>query len=1081
MFDLCAERGGRFSRTNRLAGRAGKAAEERGGPPPARGDCARSPVEWGNGVEQLEQRALLSSFAWTAQEVYLLELVNRARANPAAEQARINAGLPESEWLDLTDGLTSGELARLVPQEPLALNQALTEAARLHSQDMLTRNFFDHINPDGKNPTARAQDRGYAGTVGENIAAGYDDIDEVHEAWLRSVGHRKNVLSLHSNFDASFHYDEFGPGFYHGSGVEYDDYISEEFGYQGSDPDLFVLGVVYTDGVLDDDFYTVGEGLSGVRVDVALASAPNTVIGTYTTDAAGNYQIPLENAGNYVVTFTRLSNMFTRSVNVSLTTKNVKVDTTVDQLLVPDLPDDYADAGDTANAHTIEISEEGDGVWAGEIETTPDTDLFAFTAQASATTLIRAASGGSLDAKVRLFNSSGFLLASGSNTGTGNKDSLITLSLIAGQKYYLQVESDGASSIGEYAITIDAQYTAPDDYADAGELGSAQPISINAIGDGSASGTLELSADTDLFTFTAGVTATTSFYVTSNGSLDALVRVYNSVGTLIGTGTNAGDGTDSSLALSLTQGQVYYVLVSSTSAASRGSYIVNINADYTPGGGDDAADEGEFGSATPITLNGAGDGSITGELETTDDTDLFTFVAGSSTQTSLRVISGGVLDAQLRLYNSVGTLIGTGVDAGSGGLGSKLTATLVSGQTYYLLVSAAVAPTSGGYTVSIDADVSAELEKVLVEEDARVVGGTAGGLLAVSYRNGSGRPMFVFQNAEHEWESVDLLEIAGGTDVESSVVTWEQVGDSGRVFAAAASDEGLLLFTRDPEGNWSFRNVTAEKDIGEAITSNITLFFDRDGRGQIVGLAADGSLLHYRETKVDSSTGEPLWAFTNIFDGHLNPNGFEMPNIVGSLSGTMTPDKTLQVFGVDAEGHIHTFWREYRSGRGWRTADLTELTDAPALEINPAVHQRRRDVIVSTSDAAGDLWVLTYTRDRGWHADNYSELYGTGSIVAGSMSSFANRFGMNHIVALNDSGEVIFFWFKTDGTVNRVSLTSIISGAPTLTGPLSIASIVGTNGVSVVGADTSGHAWRFYWEPGTPWAAEDISQSAELA
>ena len=104
------------------------------------------------------------SFSWTPQEVYLSELVNRARANPQAEAARLG--------VDLAAGLTSAEAARLVAQEPLALNQFLTTAARAHSLDMATRNFFDHTNPSGQSPTNRAQAAGYGGTAGENIAGG---------------------------------------------------------------------------------------------------------------------------------------------------------------------------------------------------------------------------------------------------------------------------------------------------------------------------------------------------------------------------------------------------------------------------------------------------------------------------------------------------------------------------------------------------------------------------------------------------------------------------------------------------------------------------------------------------------------------------------------------------------------------------------------------------------------------------------------------------------------------------------------------------------------------------------------------
>ncbi len=52
---------------------------------------------------------------------------------------------------------------------PLAREPKLAGAARDHSEDMVARNFYDHVNADGKDATARAVEHGYKGGVGENI------------------------------------------------------------------------------------------------------------------------------------------------------------------------------------------------------------------------------------------------------------------------------------------------------------------------------------------------------------------------------------------------------------------------------------------------------------------------------------------------------------------------------------------------------------------------------------------------------------------------------------------------------------------------------------------------------------------------------------------------------------------------------------------------------------------------------------------------------------------------------------------------------------------------------------------------
>ncbi|MCC7389667.1 MAG: hypothetical protein IT431_12960 [Phycisphaerales bacterium] len=299
----------------------------------------RTPAGRGPLLESLEQR-LVMSFTWTSQEVYLVELVNRARSDPDAEAVRTG--------VDLTADLTDGELDHLIPTEPLALNEALTLAARQHSQDMSVRDFFDHENPDGDRAQERADANGYDGSAGENIAAGWDTIDAAHVAWLDSVGHRKNVLSLWESFRSNFHYDEIGVGFFFPeSGVsEYDTYYTQVFGYSGTPQRTYILGVVYDDDDTDD-FYSVGEGRAGVRVDVTDADS-GLLVGSYLTDEAGNYQIAVP-AGDYTVTFVDTGTGLGRQVTTAVVyNTNVKIDTTGDQLADPIGAADNL-AGDNAN------------------------------------------------------------------------------------------------------------------------------------------------------------------------------------------------------------------------------------------------------------------------------------------------------------------------------------------------------------------------------------------------------------------------------------------------------------------------------------------------------------------------------------------------------------------------------------------------------------------------------------------------------------------------------------------------------------------------------------------------------------
>lgn len=86
----------------------------------------------------------------------------------------------------------------------LAEEPQLAEIATAHSDNMLVRHFFDHVDPDGVAPADRVA-RGHrtlVGTSAENIWMGSgfptDDAvalgNEIVESWMGSRGHRENIL-----------------------------------------------------------------------------------------------------------------------------------------------------------------------------------------------------------------------------------------------------------------------------------------------------------------------------------------------------------------------------------------------------------------------------------------------------------------------------------------------------------------------------------------------------------------------------------------------------------------------------------------------------------------------------------------------------------------------------------------------------------------------------------------------------------------------------------------------------------------------------------------------------------------------
>lgn len=88
---------------------------------------------------------------------------------------------------------------------PLVEDPLLSEAAQNHARDMLDRNYFNHVTPDGKTPRDRFLAVGGSPRVGvgENIlraggqGAGltYQILEEAQRGWMYSNGHRENLLT----------------------------------------------------------------------------------------------------------------------------------------------------------------------------------------------------------------------------------------------------------------------------------------------------------------------------------------------------------------------------------------------------------------------------------------------------------------------------------------------------------------------------------------------------------------------------------------------------------------------------------------------------------------------------------------------------------------------------------------------------------------------------------------------------------------------------------------------------------------------------------------------------------------------
>lgn len=283
----------------------------------------------------------------TAYEQYMIEILNRTRADPAREAARFR--------IDLNEGLDPGTLSA-DPREPLAVDLELVAVARAHNRDLF-RNFAnlppDHRGSDGRDPTQRASDAGvsFLGGVAENnswvgqssTAVAVGSVHGLHALLFKDFtpkfqvvgrGHRKVMLN-----DAR---DTVGVAVSGGVfGGKTAAICTQDFVTTSR---VRIVGVVYADVVQRNRFYTPGEGLGGATVVVTPEGAGAG--GTTTSWASGGWQLDVP-PGTYTVTASGGGLPEPQTVTgVVVGDRNVKVDFRADRRVpVPPPPAfDLADA-----------------------------------------------------------------------------------------------------------------------------------------------------------------------------------------------------------------------------------------------------------------------------------------------------------------------------------------------------------------------------------------------------------------------------------------------------------------------------------------------------------------------------------------------------------------------------------------------------------------------------------------------------------------------------------------------------------------------------------------------------------------
>lgn len=106
---------------------------------------------------------------------------------------------------------------------PLKIDSNLTRAAREKSKDMADNNYFSHDSPTYGTPQEMIKSFGFSCRwSGENIASGFPSPEMTFKEWLKSPGHRFNILKPE--------YTHTGVGYFYLYQGTFKHYWTQEFG-----------------------------------------------------------------------------------------------------------------------------------------------------------------------------------------------------------------------------------------------------------------------------------------------------------------------------------------------------------------------------------------------------------------------------------------------------------------------------------------------------------------------------------------------------------------------------------------------------------------------------------------------------------------------------------------------------------------------------------------------------------------------------------------------------------------------------------------------------------------------------------
>jgi hypothetical protein len=366
-------------------------------------------------------------------------------------------------------------------------------------------------------------------------------------------------------------------------------------------------------------------------------------------------------------------------------------------------------------------------------------------------------------------------------------------------------------------------------------------------------------------------------------------------------------------------------------------------------------------------------------------------------------------------------------------------------------------------------------------------------------------------NATYTWTRYDLQDRAGGFALTKVLHTEHPYITASKSLARPSHGQDLITgidtrghvvsYERTYSGDWTYRDITQELSVAPLESGTTAFDFWRfDGLNEtsqmtvpqhlvpvLYGVDENGTHVAFRPYAGYNVSRHLTFERLDL-SAALTGTGSAAPDFSGgSITGFSSPWGSINIIGLNAEGHVEALWTS--PGFGWYVNDLTEAAGGSAMTGTLTANFTTWHALnVFGLDETGHIDVLWWTPANGaWVASDLTSEFDltpmrtTGTQQLVNISNY--DYGAIAVGGYTAEGEVVMYWWAVGQ--NGWQETNLTAMDPQGRAPATLIEAghdstgYGTEQF-VWGREGDGDLVRYAWNSttGDPWKYENITQIA---